>query len=300
MEEIITINKKKIKLSNLDKVYWPEQKITKGDLINYYRSVSEYIIPYLKNRPESLNRYPNGIKGKSFFQKDVKDMPPDWVKTAEVYSDSNNENINYLVCQNEATLVYMANLGCIEINPWFSTIQHLNNPDYIAIDLDPLDISFEKVIEAAKAVKEVLDKGKIPGYCKTSGSTGIHIYIPLKAKYNFEIAKEFALAIAQMTYEKVKGFTSLERTPAKRQNKIYIDYLQNRRGQTLAAPYSVRPKPHAPVSTPLNWKELKKGLHPEDFNIKNTLKRLDKVGDLFNGLFEGGVDIIKCLKNLGL
>lgn len=299
MEQTISINGKKLKLTNLEKIYWPEEKYTKGDLIDYYRGISKFILPYLKDRPESLNRFPNGIAGESFYQKDVGDMPPEWVKTVEVYSESNKKNINYLVCQNEATLVYLANLGCIEINPWFSTIKHPDKPDYLAIDLDPLNISFEKVIETALAVKEVLDKAGAPGYCKTSGVTGIHIYVPMKAKYDFEVSKEFAYTIAQMTNVKLPDTTSIERSPSKRNKKVYIDFLQNRRGQTLAAPYSVRPKPHATVSTPLKWNELKKGLSPENFTIKNINKRLEKVGDLFEGIFGKGIDVKKCLKNLG-
>jgi len=299
MEEVITVNKKEIKLTNLVKIYFPKDKITKGDLINYYRKISKYILPYLKNRPESLNRYPNGINGPSFFQKNMPDTIPEWVKTVEVFSESNNENINYLVCSDEATLAYMANLGCIEINPWFSTTKNLNNPDYIAIDLDPLNISFEKVVEVARAVKEVLDKGEITGYCKTSGATGIHIYIPLSAKYDYEIGKEFALVIANLTHELVPSITSIERSPAKRKRKVYVDYLQNRRGQTLAAPYSVRPKPGAPVSTPLLWKELNQKFLPEDFNIKTIFKRLEKTGDLFEGVLGKGTNIMKNLKNLG-
>lgn len=299
MDEVTTINRRKLKLSNLNKIYWPGENITKGDLIQYYRKVSKYILPYLKNRPESLNRYPNGIKGPSFFQKNMPDTIPDWIETIEIFSEHNNENVNYMVCNNEAALVYMANLGCIEINPWFSTIKNLDNPDYIAIDLDPLNISFEKVIEVALAVKEVLDKGKITGYCKTSGSTGIHIYIPLNTKYDFNIAKEFALVVANLTHELVPGITSLERSPSKRKRKVYLDYLQNRRGQTLAAPYSVRPKPHAPVSAPLLWPELKQKFVPQDFTIKTIFKRLDKTGDQFIGALGKGNNIIKSLKNLG-
>lgn len=298
MDELVRIGNKKLQLTNLNKVYWPKEKYTKGDLINYYNSISKYILPYLKDRPESLNRFPSGINGPSFYQKNVGEMPPEWIETREIFSDHNNGYINYLICQDKATLIYMANLGCIEINPWFSSIKHLQNPDFFAIDLDPEEISFDKVIESALAVKEVLDKAKIKSYIKTSGATGLHIYIPLKARYDFETAKEFALVIAQLTHELVPGITSLERSPSKRKKKVYLDYLQNRKGQTLAAPYSVRPKPMATVSTPLNWKEVKQGLSPQDFTIKTICKRLDKLGDLFEGLLGKGVDIMACLKNL--
>lgn len=299
MDKTVTINAIQMKLTNLDKIYWPEEKYTKGDLLEYYTLVSKYMLPYVKNRPHSLNRFPNGINGPSFYQKDTGNKFPAWIQTEKIFSESNNEYINYYVINNEASLIYMANLGCIEINPWFSTIKHIKNPDYLAIDLDPLDISFEKVMETAKAVKEILDRGKITGYLKTSGATGLHIYIPLKAKYEYEIAKEFAHVIAEFTHEIVPDITSIERNPSKRKKKVYIDYLQNRTGQTLAAPYSVRPKAHATVSTPLKWTELKKGLSPENFNIKNIHKRLAKTGDLFKGVLEKGTDIKKALKNLG-
>jgi len=299
MDKDIKFNKHTLHLTNLQKVFWPEEKYTKGDLIEYYDKVSKFILPYLKDRPESLLRHPNGIKGHSFFQKDVGDMPPDWVKTESIYSESNDANIDYLICQDKATLLYMINLGCIEINPWFSRLKTLEKPDFIAMDLDPLDIDFESVIETAKAVKEILDKAKAPGFCKTSGAKGIHIYIPLGAKYDFEIAKEFAHLIAQNVHELLPDITSIERMTAKRKKKVYIDFLQNRKGQTLACPYSARPKPGATVSTPLEWKELKKGLTPQMFNIKNIFKRLEKKGDLFKGALGKGVDIMKCMKNLG-
>jgi bifunctional non-homologous end joining protein LigD len=299
MDKNIKINRNPLHLTNLQKMFWSEDKITKGDLIEYYDKISKFILPYLKDRPESLLRHPNGYNGKSFFQKDVDHMPPEWVKTQRIYSGSNKEYINYLICQDKATLLYMINLGCIEINPWFSRTQNLDYPDFIAMDLDPLDISFDAVIETAKAVKEVLDKAKAKGYCKTSGATGIHIYIPLGAKYDYEIAKEFGHVIAQEVHNLIPEITSIERMTHKRKKKVYIDFLQNRKGQTLACAYSARPKPHATVSTPLEWKELKKGLTPEMFTIKNIFKRLEKKGDLFKGALGKGVDIMKCLKNMG-
>src|SRR5260221_13561192 len=185
MDKQITLNKQQLKLTNLEKVYWPAEKYTKADLIEHYLKVAKYILPYLKGRPHSLYRFPNGIKGAGFYQKDVGDKMPGWITTEKIFSESNDKNINYFVCKDEAHLIYMANLGCIEMNPWFSTIKHFEHPDYLAIDLDPLDVSFDKVIETALAVKEILDRGKITGYCKTSGATGIHIYVPLGARYGF-------------------------------------------------------------------------------------------------------------------
>ncbi len=286
----------KVNITNPKKIFWPKEKYTKGDMIEYYEKIADYILPYLKDRPESMNRHPNGIAGESFFQKNVDHTPPPWVKTQKVYSESNQENINYLVCNNKDTLLYMANLGCIEINPWFSRTKDLDKPDYAVIDLDPEGIGFDKVIEVALTVHKLLDKLKIANYCKTSGATGLHIYIPLGAKYNYEQAKHFAQLIATLVYNKLPAITSIERSPQKRQKKIYLDYLQNRKGQTLAAPYSLRPKPGATVATPLEWKEVKKGLKPTDFTIKNIFARLKKKGDLFKPVLEKGIDLKAALK----
>src|SRR5690606_22370271 len=171
-----------VPVSNLEKVYWPDEGYTKYDLIDYYLNISETILPYLIDRPQNLHRHPNGINKPGFFQKDNESLP-DWVETMKIYSESSKKEIEYLVCQNEATLLYMANLGCIEINPWNSPIQNLEMPTYTVIDIDPSDKNnFEQVIEVALAAKEVLDMAKIKGYCKTSGSSGMHVYIPMGEK----------------------------------------------------------------------------------------------------------------------
>lgn len=296
-KEVIVINKKKLTLTNLDKVYFPDEEYTKGDLIEYYRKISKYILPYLKDRPESMHRYPDGIKGFNFYQKDV-EHEPSWAKTQKIYSPSVDKDVKYLICNDEATLVYMANLGCIEMNPWSSRLKNLDNPDYLVIDLDPEEISFDKVIEVALTVKKILDKAGADCYCKTSGATGIHIYVPLKAKYKYDVVRNFAYVVVRKVLELLPAITSLERSPSKRKRKVYLDYLQNSRGQTLAAPYSVRPKPGATVSTPLNWREVKPGLCPQDFNMKNIFKRLNKTGDLFKDVLGKGINIEKALKKL--
>jgi bifunctional non-homologous end joining protein LigD len=294
----VSINRHRLKLTNLDKVYWPEEKYTKGDVIAYYRKISGIILPYLKDRPESLHRHPNGITGESFYHKDAGGAAPSWVKTSRI--ESEEKHIHYIVCQDEASLIYLNNLGCIEINPWNSRVRSKDRPDYIVIDLDPSGgNTFEEVIETTLAVKEVLKKAGARGYCKTSGATGMHVYIPLEARYDYEEAKEFARIIAYLTHELVPDITTVERTVKSRGDKIYVDFLQNRRGQTLACAYSLRPKPGATVSTPLEWKEIKPGLHPSQFNINTIFKRLEKKGDLFSPVLGEGVDIIQCLKNLG-
>lgn len=287
-----------LKFTNLSKVYWPEDGITKRDLFNYYYQVAEYILPYLKDRPQSLNRFPNGINGKSFYQKDVKGKAPDWVKTFP-YTTSDGEDKEYLVGADEATLLWMASLGCIEMNPWFSKVQSPDNPDYCIIDLDPDKNTFDQVIEAARAVKEVLDKLDIPCYCKTSGSTGMHIYIPLDAKYSYDQSQLFAKIIVNIVHQQLPDFTSLERMVKNRKGKMYLDFLQNRPGATIAGPYSLRPKPGATVSMPLHWDEVKPGLKMQDFNIHNTLDRLKDVGDLFQGVLGKGIDLEKTLDKAG-
>ena len=288
-----------VPISNLEKVYWPDAGYTKYDLIDYYLNISNYILPYLIDRPQNLHRHPNGIDKPAFYQKDH-EVLPSWIETFQVYSESSKKEIDYLLCQNEATLLYMANLGCIEINPWNSTIQNLENPTYTVIDIDPSEKNnFEEVIEVALAVKEVLDLAKIEGYPKTSGSTGIHIYIPLNGKYGYEEARDFTKLLCYYILEKLPKLTTMERALNKRNGRIYLDYLQNRLGQTLAAPYCVRPKKGASVSAPLLWKEVKPGLQILDFNIKNMKDRVEKVGDLFLPVLGEGIDMEWAIGNLG-
>lgn len=288
---ILEVDGISVPLSNLDKVYWPGEGYTKYDLIDYYIQVSEFILPFLKDRPQNLNRHPNGIDKPSFYQKDHETLPI-WAETHKIYSESSKKEIDYLLCQNEATLLYMANLGCIEINPWNSRVQNLENPDYTVIDLDPSDKNtFEQVIEVAQVAKEVLDGAKIKGYCKTSGSSGLHIYLPLGAKYNYDEARDFTKLLCHFINEKLPKLTSMERAVKSRKDKIYLDYLQNRRGQTLAAAYCVRPKVAATVSTPLLWKEVKPGLKLKEFTIKTVPERLQEMGDIFGKVLGKGIDI---------
>lgn len=290
--------KQKVSLKNPTKIYWPKEKYTKGDLFNYYQKVAPYILPYLKDRPESLNRHPNGIGAKNFFQKDVDHMPPAWVKTKKIFSPSNGKNINYLVCEDLPTLLYMVNLGCIEINPWNSRLGNLDKPDYMIIDLDPEGVTFDTVVKVAQMVRQVLEAAGAKCYCKTSGATGLHIYVPLGAKYNYVKVRAAAKLIVEAVHKKIPDISSIERHPEKRKRKVYLDYLQNSKGQTLAVAYSIRPRPGAPVATPLKWSEVKKGLRPEKFTIKNIFKRLKRVGNLWQPVLGKGVDLDKVVKAL--
>ncbi len=285
----------KVALSNLTKVYWPEEGYTKGDLIQYYDRIADYILPYLKDRPQSLNRHPEGIHGESFYHKDLHNLP-DWLKTVPIYSDSNEKYLNWLICNDRETLLYMANLGCIEINPWSSRHQNKDHPDYLIIDLDPNGVEFTEVIKVAKQVKEIMDAAEIEGFLKTSGKTGLHILIPLGAKYTFEQTRQFAELLARKVSSDLPKTTSVVRDPKKREKKIYIDFLQNRQGQTLAAPYSLRPVRFACVSTPLHWEELTIDLRPTDFTMKNIFRKLGKVGDIWEPLCKHkGIDMLKSL-----
>ncbi len=298
-EKVITLSGRKVKCTNLNKIYFPDEGYAKSDLINYYQNISPFILPYLKDRPQSLNRHPNGIKGLSFYQKDMDvSQIPTWIKTVKLFSKSNDDYIDYLICNDAATLVYMANLGCIEINPWHSTYLKPDEPDYMMLDLDPGEISFVEVVNTALVIKEICDEINISCYCKTSGATGLHIYIPLAAKYNYDDIKLFAEIMATIVHSRLPGTTSIERSTAKRKDKIYIDFLQNRKGQTIAAPYSVRPRPHATVSTPLLWKEVNHQLTPEIFTIRNTEARLSKTGDLWKPVLQKGIVLTKVLKSI--
>jgi len=300
-DKTLSVNGHLVKLTNQEKVYWPKEGYTKGDVLEYYNSISKYLLPYLKDRPQSLKRNPNGILDKGFFHKDVGDKAPEWVEHVKLYSESAKKDIDYIVCNDKATLFYLNNLGCIEINPWNSRLKHLDHPDYLVIDIDPADNStFDEVIETARVVKAVLDKAQAACYCKTSGATGLHVYIPLRAAYHYDQVRSFAEIIATLTQEQLPQSTTLERGLSKRNGRIYVDYLQNRRGQTLASVYSLRPVAQASISTPLEWKEVKPGLHPSQFNIQTIRKRVDKMGDLFNGVLKEKLNLRRALKNLGI
>jgi len=295
--QVREINKHEIKFNNLNKIYWPKEKITKRDMLNYYYRVAPYILPYLKDRPQSMNRHPNGINGKSFYFKDVTGSAPDWVETFEYKSDADNRLRKYLVAKDEASLLYMATLGCIEMNPWHSKVKTEDYPDWCIIDLDPAENTFQQVIEAANVTKHILESMGVTSYPKTSGSTGIHIYIPLGAKYTYEQSKEFARIIATLVQREIPKYTSIERIVKARKGKMYIDFLQNRPQATVAAPYSLRPKPGATVSMPLHWDEVKKGLKMSEFTIHNAVERIKSAGDIFKPVLGKGINLKKIIKN---
>jgi bifunctional non-homologous end joining protein LigD len=296
--QVREIGGNELKFTNLSKVFWPKEKVTKRDMLNYYYQIAPYILPYLKNRPQSMNRFPNGITGESFYFKNVKGTAPDWVDTFPYHSKTDNVVREYLVCNSEASLLYMASLGSIEMNPWNSTVKNPDNPDWCVIDLDPDKNTFNQVIKVAQITHDLLTSLDVSCYCKTSGSTGLHIYIPFGGKYTYEDSKEFGRKIAHIIHSETAKFTSIERQVSKRGGKMYIDFLQNRPQATLAAPYSLRPKPGATVSMPLHWDEVKPGLKMKDFTIFNALERVKSEGDIFKPVLGKGINLEKAIKKL--
>ncbi len=287
-----------ITVTNIEKVYWPESDITKGDLIAFYEQVSDTVLPHLQGRPQVLNRFPDGIQAAGFYQKEIGNHFQDWMKTVTIESDFNNKKIRYLLCPNKATLLYMANLGCIELNPWSSRVEHLDNPDYAVLDLDPDGNDFEEVLQVTRTAGNLFREIEVPFYCKTSGATGMHLYIPLNARYTYEQSRNFIKLIAQLIWRQHPKLTSLKRSPGDRKGKIYLDYLQNVRGKTLASVYSVRPVPGAQVSTPLEWAEVQTGVKPADFTIFTVLDRLEERGDIFRPVIDKGIDLNNALEKL--
>ena len=274
-ERELRFGSKKLKLTNLNKIYWPDSGITKGELLAYYEKVGDHMLPYLKDKPISMHRFPNGIDKPGFFQKDVDpDQLPRWIKTASILSESTGKNTDYMICNHLASLLFIANLGSIEINPWLASYRKMEYPEFAVLDLDPNGVDFGLLVEVARTASTLLDEIGITGFIKTSGSTGLHIYFYLARRYPFDLARNFIELLAQFIHERHPEDTSLIRDPKKRKGKIYLDFLQNRRGQTVAAPYSVRPKPMATVSAPLHWDELKTSFTIQDFTIRNMESRL--------------------------
>ena len=278
----VKIGREIVSLTNLDKMYWPDDGYTKGDLVQYYYEVSKYILPYLKGRPLILKRYPNGIGKLSFHQHDV-DEAPDYVRT-ETLDVEEGHQVDYLVCDNIATLLYVTNLGAIERHPWHSRIQNLEHPDWCVFDLDPGEgVEYAAICEVALYLKEIIERAGLKCFAKTSGARGMHIYVPLKPVHRYEEVAAFAERIASDVAAAHPDLATIERSLKKRPRaSIYVDHMQNARGKSVVSAYSVRPKAGATVSAPLDWAEVKRAkLTPQDFTIANMCRRLEKKGDLF-------------------
>lgn len=273
-----------LELTNLEKVYWPAEGYTKGDLLSYYRLVGPAAVTYLAGRPAVMNRFPDGITGKNFYQKDCPAHAPEWVKTAAV--EHEEKTVRYVLHGDLATLLWLANLGTIEMHAWLSRVPVLYRPDIAVIDLDPAKgATFTQVVEVAKLARVALAEFGLEGFPKTSGATGLHLFIPLEPRYSFAEVTQAMKVIARLIVQACP-FATVERPVERRRGKVYVDYLQNTFGKSMAFPYSVRPHAGAPVSAPLTWDELEKPeWRPGDFNIRTMPGRLDKKGDLYDGFF---------------
>ena len=283
VEVLLDIEGHRLKLTNLNKIWYPAEGITKRDVINYYDAVAPFILPHLRDRPLSLKRYPNGIDEQFFFQKDAEGKVPDWVRLEPIFSDHNQDKIHYIICNDRATLIYLANLASIDQNPWMSRVGTLDNPDFALIDLDPTEgCPYSQIVEAAQLVKTTLDAVGLAGYPKTTGGDGMHIYIPLEPVYTFEQVRSFAELLSILVINRNPDLFTTPRAVSRRKKaKVYFDYLQISSAKTIAAPYVLRAHPGAPVSTPLDWSEVKAGLDPQQFNIHNAMDRFARTGDLF-------------------
>ncbi|MFN8651886.1 MAG: non-homologous end-joining DNA ligase [Gemmatimonadales bacterium] len=267
-----------VALSNLKKVYWPAEGYTKGDLIEYYRTIAPRLLPWLLDRPLVLTRYPDGIDGKSFYQKDAPSFAPEWMRTVGIWSEDTQREIRFFVVENVEGLVYIANMGSIPIHLWASRVETLERPDWCVIDLDPKEAPFSDVITVAQVLHELCEEIGLPNFVKTTGKTGLHILLPLGRQCTYEQSRVLGELLARLVIRKLPKITTITRQVERRGVKVYLDYLQNRFGQTIVAPYSVRPLPGATVSMPLVWDEVNETLDPKHFTIRNALARLDRLG----------------------
>lgn len=280
---LVKVGREQVSVTSLDRIYWPDENLTKFDLLTFYLKVADYIMPYLQDRPAILQRYPRGIKAPMFFQQDL-DSAPEFIKTSRL-TNQEGRQLDYGVYSTVGSLLHFVNLGTIEQHPWHSTVKRLDNPDWIAIDLDPKRAPWENVLQVALMVKEVADEVGLEAFPKTSGSSGIHIYVPLKPTNEYDKVAEFARLFASEVAQRAPKIATVERTIAKRKStQVYVDWMQNARGKSLAAAFTARAKPKAPVSMPLTWKQVERGVKITDFTITNVpelLKKGDPWADFF-------------------
>ena len=290
---------RRVEITNKSKVFWPDEGYTKGDLIDFYTAVPEAMQPYLTDRPLVMTRYPDGIEGKSFFQKNAPDFAPDWLHTVRLTSPRTGKDVEYFVCQNRESLVYVANLAAIVLHVWSSRLHQLGQPDWCILDLDPKDAPFEDVIEIAVAIRRLCRKIELPSFIKTSGSSGLHVLLPLGGACTYEQSRSLGQLIARIICRQLPEIATVTRNPERRGGKVYIDFVQNGRGRLLVAPFSVRPLPAAPVSTPLRWSEVKPGLDLRDHNIRTVPERLKKLKtDPLRDVLTEQPDLLAALRRL--
>ena len=290
---------KTVAFTNLDKVFWPDDGYTKGDLIEYHRQVSEWMLAYLQDRPLVMTRYPDGIDGKSFFQKDAPPYAPDWFRRVTVWSEGSNRALSYFVAEDEESLLYVINMGTIPLHIWSSRIDTLAQPDWCILDLDPKDAPFSHVVDVALTIRELCDEIGLPCFPKTSGSTGIHVLVPLGRRLTYEQSKTLGQLLGRVVVAERPDIATLTRNPDRREGKVYVDFVQNGHGRLLVAPFTVRPKPGAPVSTPLDWKEVNERLTIERHTIASVPKRMKRLGyDPLRAVLDLEPDLLDALERL--
>jgi bifunctional non-homologous end joining protein LigD len=290
---------KEVTLTNLDKPFWPELRITKGDLIQYYADVAPLLLPHIRDRAMVMKRYPHGAAGEFFFMKRAPSPRPEWIRTCRIHHDSGNV-IDFPIIGDLPSLLWVINLGCIDLNQWYATCDDVDRPDYLHFDLDPGTATWDQVLESARIVHEALTALKMPAVAKTTGSKGIHVYVPIVRGPVQKDVWTFAKALAQeLANRHPKLMTSAYKVANRPKGRVLVDYNQNAWGRTLASVYSVRPHPRACVSTPITWKEVDKGVQIEDFRLDNVRSRFKKTGDLFKPLLKksGRFDLRPLLGN---
>jgi bifunctional non-homologous end joining protein LigD len=293
---VLRVDGKEVRLTNLRKMFWPALGLTKGDLLRYYAAVADVLLPHIRNRAMVMKRYPHGASGEFFFMKRAPTPRPDWIEICRI--DHGNGNIiDFPIIQDRAALLWVINLGCIDLNQWYATCDDVDRPDYLHFELDPGDgATFDRVLETGRVVKEALDALEMPSVVKTTGSRGLHVYVPIVRGPEQKQVWTFAKALAQALASRHPELITAEYRVAKRpRGRVLVDYNQNRWGSTLASIYSARPRPEATVSTPVTWKEIDNGVRIEDFTVRNVPARVAKVGDLWKPLLaaRGRVDLSK-------
>lgn len=278
---LVRVGSRELQLSHLDKLYWPDDGITKAELLAYYQRVGPTMLPHLEDRPLSMRRYPDGIRAEGFFQKQAPDFTPPWVRQVPIRTD--RRTIDFVLCADLATLAWLVNLGCIDQNPWHSRVPHLQEPDYVLFDLDPFaPAGLAEALEVGLMLKDLLDELGLTGYPKLSGATGFHVYVPIRRGYTYGLVRLFAGQVGRRLMERAGHLITMEWAVSRRTGKVFFDHNMNTQGKTIASVYSARPFPGATVSTPLGWHEVHPGLDPRDYTIRTIFKRLERWGDLFS------------------